>query len=73
MSLFLGLLCFNTGKWFTIAVGVILFVVCVLYIILGIVFFKNERENYSSDGTSEVKRDVKVANIDVKEKPIEVI
>ena len=73
MSLFLGLLCFNTGKWFTIAVGVVLFVVCVLYIVLGSVFFSHEKANYSSEGTIEVKRDVKVANNDAKEKPIEVI
>ena len=72
-SLFLGLLCFNTEAWFTIAVGVVLFVVCVLYIILGIVFFQDERDNFSNEGTQEVKRDVKVANVDIKDKPIEVI
>lgn len=42
-SLFLGLLCFNSHKWFTITVGVVLFVVFVLYLILGIMFFNNER------------------------------
>ena len=42
-SLFLGLLCFNSHKWFTITVGVVLFVIFVLYLILGIMFFNNER------------------------------
>ena len=60
-ALFLGLLCFNSHKWFTITVGVVLFVVFVLYLILGIIFFNNEKgkvgENFT--GTNVVKVNVK--------------
>lgn len=73
-ALFLGLLSFNSHKWFTITIAVVLFIVCILYLVLGIIFWTNEKnkDGGNCEGTAEVKvntKDKKQSN----ETPAEVI
>ena len=72
-ALFLGLLCFNNHKWFTILIGVILFVVCVLYLILGFIFIKDERQTRNELNSSAVKKDISVEKPQSTANPVEVI
>ncbi len=66
--LFLGMMCFDQHKWFSWACSVLFFVSAVLYIILGIVFLKDEQGKYnglkdggaSTSNQPDIVRDVNV-------------
>lgn len=62
----LGLLSFNQHKWFTILNAVILWIICVLYIVLGVVFFNEERAQTGTPNQAppQPSREIKV---DIKE------
>ena len=58
------MICFNSSKWFTIASAIVLWVVCALYLILGICFCRQETELYSNpsaESESKVVKEVKIA------------
>ena len=61
--LFLGLLCFNKDKWFTILVGIIFWVVCAIYIILGVVFFNQEKGIGGNATVTKTVKEVKVGEV----------
>ena len=66
--LFLGFICFDRHKWFSWACSILFFASAVLYIILGIVFLKDEQGKFNSlkDGNTstsnqpDMVRDVNV-------------
>lgn len=58
-ALFCGCLCFNKNKWFSISVAVILWVICLIFFILGLIFKDKEKESFAQS-TEKVEKTVEI-------------
>jgi hypothetical protein len=67
-ALFCGCLCFHTSKWFTIAIGCALWVVCIIYFVLGWVFVDEEHQKLNSvtpnQQNNNIQQEVKVGPVE---------
>ena len=67
-ALFCGCLCFHKTKWFTIGIGIALWIVCVIYFVLGLVFADEEQQKNSSVSPNQqnnnIQQEVKVGPVE---------
>ena len=62
--LFLGLMCFNTHKWFSWACSILFFISTVFYLILGVTFRKEEKSKLQKIMSSPSKE---IREVDIKQ------
>ena len=65
--LFLGLMCFNTHKWFSWACSILFFISAFFYLILGVTFRKEEKSKLQKIMSKSSSPNKEVREVDIKQ------